>query len=40
MEGAISVEILDIDLVLIHVVQIESLGVCGRDEYHCVDYYI
>lgn len=29
MEGAISIEILDVDLILIHVVQIESLGICG-----------
>jgi len=40
MEGTISIEILNVDLVLIHVIQIESFGVGGRDEYHSVDYYI
>jgi hypothetical protein len=40
MEGTIPIKILDIDLVLIHVIEVESLGVGGGDEYHGVDYYI
>ena len=40
MEGAVSIEILDVDLVFVHVVKIEAFGVGGRDENHCVDYYI
>ena len=36
-EGAIAKEILDIDLIFIHMVQIESLRIGWRDKQH-VDY--
>ena len=32
MEGAVAVEILDIDFIFLHVIEVESFGVGGRDE--------